>query len=301
MWIIRGLSSHPQFCELLYLWGCDSSGKDTLVRLIQGLFGEGPDRLSHSEAGSWLTSKNTGGREGHTSRLMAFKGSRFSIISEMPDEEIQTDDIKRLTEHQGALVAGRKAYATEPEAWRPMGIFVVTSNFPAKCKNDDGMARRLKPVGTKFRFRAQPEQVNDRPARPGLSKEIAQGDYSSELFFALRGAFALLARCRGSELEPVPAQVREELDELFARSSSEATATWLEASTLPVSRSDASPGKELAEAAAVGLGVQVRIARQLLLRAGAVEVVNGRRQRVYAWAHPAAGECTAAPGLKLKA
>ena len=131
------------------------------------------------------------------------------------------------------------------------------------------MERRLKPLSTRFLFKAKPALPTGRQAAPELPGLIARGGYASQLFWFVKGAFVLLQRCKGPELQPVPHEVQEELREMFARGDSTVVVERLKANTKPCPRAEATKASAITEAMARACGLELRVAKQQLLRAGA--------------------------------
>ena len=145
-WVARMLSSHPCFTECLYLWGSAGAGKDALVSSLVAFLGDGRTEYVNTENGAWLAAATRRDREAASPKLMAMKGARLLLFSEVPEHSgLNTSDLRPLTEQMGSMIAGRDNYSG-PSPFHPMGAVLSTSNYAATVQNTDdpGTERRLK-------------------------------------------------------------------------------------------------------------------------------------------------------------
>ncbi|CAE7882852.1 unnamed protein product, partial [Symbiodinium necroappetens] len=159
----RAVAALERLCELLYLHGPGSSGKDVLMLILLRFLGYEPQHYGLLVSGRYFVAGAKSGKESASPQLDQMRGKRFIWGSEVPEhDDLDTDFLKALCEQGGAPLTGRGLYRN-PRSFRPMGVFCATSNFPPKVKqiDDDGWARRAREWQTEARFVARPTKITE--------------------------------------------------------------------------------------------------------------------------------------------
>ena len=207
----RAIVALERLCELLYLHGPGSSGKDVLMLLLLRFLGYEPCNYGLLVSGRYFVAGARCGKESASPQLDQMRGKRFIWGSEVPEhDDLDTDFLKALCEQGGAPLTGRGLYRN-PRSFRPMGVFCATSNFPPKVKqiDDDGWARRAREWQTEARFVAHPSKLTEHKADDSLKSKINSGYFHAEMnFFALGLHNSLSEELNpGTELLPKPPQM----------------------------------------------------------------------------------------------
>ncbi|CAE7431504.1 unnamed protein product, partial [Symbiodinium sp. CCMP2456] len=207
----RAIVALERLCELFYLHGPGSSGKDVLMLILLRFLGYEPQHYGLLVSGRYFVAGAKSGKESASPHLDQMRGKRFIWGSEVPEhEDLDTDFLKALCEQGGAPLTGRGLYRN-PRSFRPMGVFCATSNFPPKVKqiDDDGWARRAREWQTEARFVARPTKITEHKADDSLKKKINDGCFHAEMNFFALGFFNSLSEelNPGTELLPKPPQM----------------------------------------------------------------------------------------------
>ncbi|CAE7251057.1 unnamed protein product, partial [Symbiodinium sp. CCMP2456] len=207
----RAIVALERLCELFYLHGPGSSGKDVLMLILLRFLGYEPQHYGLLVSGRYFVAGAKSGKESASPQLDQMRGKRFIWGSEVPEhEDLDTDFLKALCEQGGAPLTGRGLYRN-PRSFRPMGVFCATSNFPPKVKqiDDDGWARRAREWQTEARFVARPTKITEHKADDSLKKKINDGCFHAEMNFFAFGLFNSLSEelNPGTELMPKPPQM----------------------------------------------------------------------------------------------
>ncbi|CAE7261606.1 unnamed protein product, partial [Symbiodinium sp. CCMP2456] len=207
----RAIVALERLCELFYLHGPGSSGKDVLMLILLRFLGYEPQHYGLLVSGRYFVAGAKSGKESASPQLDQMRGKRFIWGSEVPEhEDLDTDFLKALCEQGGAPLTGRGLYRN-PRSFRPMGVFCATSNFPPKVKqiDDDGWARRAREWQTEARFVARPSKITEHKADDSLKKKINDGYFHAEMNFFALGLFNSLSEelNPGTELLPKPPQM----------------------------------------------------------------------------------------------
>ena len=207
----RAIVALERLCELFYLHGPGSSGKDVLMLILLRFLGYEPQHYGLLVSGRYFVAGAKSGKESASPQLDQMRGKRFIWGSEVPEhDDLDTDFLKALCEQGGAPLTGRGLYRN-PRSFRPMGVFCATSNFPPKVKqiDDDGWARRAREWQTEARFVARPTKITEHKADDSLKKKINDGCFHAEMNFFALGLYNSLSEelNPGTELMPKPPQM----------------------------------------------------------------------------------------------
>ncbi|CAE7767204.1 unnamed protein product, partial [Symbiodinium sp. KB8] len=133
----RMVAALERLCELLYLHGPGSSGKDVLMLIPFRFLGYEPQHYGLFVSGRYFVAGAKSGKESASPQLDQMRGKRFIWGFEVPEyDDLDTDFLKALCEQGGAPLMGRGLHRN-PRSFRPMGVFCATSNFPPKVKQID--------------------------------------------------------------------------------------------------------------------------------------------------------------------
>ena len=206
----RMVAALERLCELLYLHGPGSSGKDVLMLIPFRFLGYEPQHYGLFVSGRYFVAGAKSGKESASPQLDQMRGKRFIWGFEVPEyDDLDTDFLKALCEQGGAPLMGRGLHRN-PRSFRPMGVFCATSNFPPKVKqiDDDGWARRARKWQTEARFVARPTKITEHKADDSLKKKINDGCFHAEMNFFALGLYNSLSEelNPGTELVPKPPQ-----------------------------------------------------------------------------------------------
>ncbi|CAE7735384.1 unnamed protein product [Symbiodinium sp. CCMP2592] len=207
----RGVGALERLCELLYIHGPGSSGKDVLMLILLCFLGYEPWNYGLLVSGRYFVAGAKSGKESASPQLDQMRGKRFIWGSEVPEhDDLDTDFLKALCEQGGAPLTGRGLYRN-PRSFRSMGVFCATSNFPPKVKqiDDDGWARRAREWQTEARFVAHPTKLTEHKADDSLKRKINSGCFHAEMNFFAFGFYNSLSEelNPGTELLPKPPQM----------------------------------------------------------------------------------------------
>jgi hypothetical protein len=237
--------------------------------------------------------------------LLSWVGKRLVLFSEMPDQPLNVELLKSLTEQQGATISGRQLYKGEYENFHPtFGMLGLSQHTPTVNKlSDTGLSRRIKPSMTTQEFVVNPDPNNpyQSKADEGLKTRIVAGEFSNDLFWFCATAYMTLGEhiCKRQEVLPVPERIEENLQMLFANAQKDVdddVRDWLVTMTDPVPRNEASGYTEILDACFTWFGPMKKwfkangskdmsLAKASILAVGAkIQPLNGRR--ILIWKHP---------------
>jgi len=301
----RAASGWAKFCEFLYIHGAGSSGKDVVLSLLMRFFGKVLERnYGATLPGSFVTSGRKADRESATPFLASCEACRLYWLSETPEhDDFSVDLMKPLTEQQGGAMPARGLHRA-PKPFRPMGLAVVTSNFPLKIKNvdDDGSERRINVWDTKYKFVEHPTQLTHKRADPKLKDLIDAGEFNIELSFFARYLYITLSDdiCRRSEIVPKPAAIVENNKSLFQGNNADRIQAWLTKKTDPVVRRDGAAHTTIKHKLQELFSLSEKGLNAILIKIGITPggVGNSQNVRVLLWKHPRWTKAEV-PALKL--
>ncbi|CAE7284306.1 unnamed protein product, partial [Symbiodinium sp. CCMP2456] len=192
----RALSGYARICELLYMYGCGSSGKDVIFLPLLTFLGHEAFNYGAILPGRFVT---------------ACRSAEANAAT--PFQEF----MKAFCEQQGAPISGR-ALNRGPRSWRPQGLLFCTSNHAPRVQNseDDGWTRRARVWETQHRFVANPTGPAERKGDDGLKARIQSGAFNAELLYFAMGLYGSLKERfnPGTMLIPMPAEMRDVQAEL---------------------------------------------------------------------------------------
>ena len=140
--------------------GCGRNGKSLMIELMEKVLGE--YKVSLQSTGICTPKRPSVGQT--SSEIMALKGARYVVISELAKGEIMNEGIlKQFT--GGDMIQGRGLYDTNLTEFKPQFKLVVCTNFLPEVKaQDEGTWRRIRVVPFMSLFTENPVQ-ND-PHKP---------------------------------------------------------------------------------------------------------------------------------------
>ena len=226
--IARSILGEEHLCEMLYLFGGGSSGKDVLNLLIFAVLGLGVDNLGVMLPGRYLVAGGQSGNENASPLLARMERKRAVWVSEVPRHtDLNEEFVKPFCEQGGAPVPARKLNKA-PRDFVPTSVLIATSNHPAQVQRtsateDNGWDRRLRLLETRVKFTAKTGDLhcNEMKADDSLKARVNLGHYNASLLFFVGELFPTLKPRfnEGSELIPKPASM-EELEREFASKQS---------------------------------------------------------------------------------
>ena len=305
----RWLSGHEAFVDFLYVWGYGGSGKDFFWSLLAALFGDGDDNYAVGETGEFMIQMKATSKEGPSPTLMSWMGKRLLCFTEMPQQPLDLDALKPLTEQRGVKKKGRKLYQG-PQAFHPTFGLLATSQWPASINaaDDTGAARRMKMWMTTQIFKSKPDLNNpsEHLADDDLHRDVLKGVLALSLFHLVAPAYQTLSPliCKRGEILPIPPRIAEDTEKIFTAVGGFDFTGWLTTKTLWVPRAEATVGTVLVDKLVKDTGMEMRTVKQELVKIGVVSTGNGK-DRIYVWRHPTWVKETKAltgappPGLQL--
>ena len=294
---------NPRFCELLYLWGPGSSGKDTVMMIFLKFFGEDPHNYGVVLNGDFLVGSKGGNKEGASPFLSATQGKRLLWASEVPKHEsLQLDLVKQYCEQAGAPISARKLYKG-PVTFRAMGGVVTTSNYPPNLEkaHDDGFERRLRVWESKARFTQNPTTLTEVKSDDTLKERIMRGDFNSEVLWWVLGLAATLTEevNPGTVLLPRPACMLDAEAVVKPEKDPKQSLLGFLGECKPVEREAGTKFEVLRDVAATALRVSKAEAGSLLTQAGVSRKFCKAGFNVAVWKHPSWKKEGAEPALQL--
>jgi len=252
-WVARVLGALPHFCELLYVYGPPSCGKDVDALFMQELLGPSFTSSMPTTDVIKMPGQQERGVEASTPSMAALQGRRVALVPEVPEGLFAWHRLKHFVEQQGVRVATR-GNCQAPSYHNPTFTIFMWSNHPPNMGSEDGAARRTAAVEMGAQY-GRVESVEDAQFRDdqGLKYRIQQGAYRLDMLWT---AVAWLPALRTYATSiPKPAAV--------ARWSQAAVPnplkTWVAAGNLERCRpSEASRTVEMKKAAGELIGVGAR-------------------------------------------
>lgn len=198
---------------LLILRGGGENGKSTILNAIKQALGDYgifvSDRVLLSDPGS------------HPTELMDFRGARFTLTEELPDEARL--NVKRLKDVVGTPTMKARRMRQDPvEFAATHSLFISTNPLPLVTDTDHGTWRRLALVEFPYRYVRPPavpdERRGERLGDPGLRDRLRDGQAQREgvLLWLVQGAVRWYAA--GKAMPPHPASVLRDTQEWRAKS-----------------------------------------------------------------------------------
>ncbi|CAE7254134.1 unnamed protein product [Symbiodinium sp. CCMP2592] len=232
LWVLRfisrGILGEEHLCELLYLWGGGSSGKDVLNLLIFAVLGLGAENLGVMLPGRYLVAGGHPANENASPLLARMERKRAVWVSEVPHHtHLNEDFVKPFCEQGGAPVPARRLNKA-PRDFIPTSVLLATSNHPAQVERksmteDNGWDRRLRLLETKVKFTAKKEDLecNEMKADDNLKARVNLGHYNASLLFLVGELYPTLKPRynEGTELVPKPACMEEAEKEFASKQS----------------------------------------------------------------------------------
>ena len=209
----RAVTGYPRICELLWLYGCGSSGKDVIFLPLLEFLGHECFNYGAILPGRFVTACKSADANSATPFQDQLQGKRGVWVSEVPcHDNLNEDFLKGYCEQEGSPVSGR-ALNRGPRSWRPQGLLFCTSNHAPRVLHaeDDGWTRRARVWETKVRFVANPSGPAERLAEDGLKRCIQAGEFDSEILYFAKGLYASLKERYnpGTMLIPMPQEMTE--------------------------------------------------------------------------------------------
>jgi putative DNA primase/helicase len=198
---------------LLILRGGGENGKSTILNAVKQALGDYgifvSDRVLLSDPGS------------HPTELMDFRGARFTLTEELPDEARL--NVKRLKDVVGTPTMKARRMRQDPvEFPATHSLFISTNPLPLVTDTDHGTWRRLALVEFPYRFtkpgHEPDESRGERRGDPGLRDRLRDGQAQREavLLWLVRGAVAWYAA--GKVMPAHPQSVQDDTAEWRAKS-----------------------------------------------------------------------------------
>jgi putative DNA primase/helicase len=198
---------------LLILRGGGENGKSTILNAIKQALGDYgifvSDRVLLSDPGS------------HPTELMDFRGARFTLTEELPDEARL--NVKRLKDVVGTPTMKARRMRQDPvEFAATHSLFISTNPLPLVTDTDHGTWRRLALVEFPYRFTkpGQPvdESRGERKGDAGLRDRLRDGVAQREavLLWLVQGAVEWYAA--GKAMPQHPESVLRDTQEWRAKS-----------------------------------------------------------------------------------
>ncbi|CAE7784050.1 unnamed protein product [Symbiodinium sp. CCMP2592] len=224
----RALSGYARICELLWMYGCGSSGKDVIYLPLMTFLGHESFNYGAILPGQFVTACRAAEAHAATPFQDQLQGKRGVWASEIPaHDNLNEGFLKGYCEQEGAPIAGR-ALNRGPRSWRPQGLLFCTSNHAPRVQDseDDGWTRRARVWETQHRFVANPTGPCERKGDDTLKGRIQSGAFNSELLYFAMGLYGSLKERYnpGTMLLPMPVEMRDIQAEL-ARSNPQRTAS----------------------------------------------------------------------------
>ena len=146
--------------------GGGENGKSTLTAMLLGALGEYaalmPEQLLLAQQGD------------HPTALMELLGVRLAISEELPEGHAL--NVKRLKDVAGTPVMRGRRMRQDFVAWEPTHSLFVSSNYePRVAETDHGTWRRLALVRFPYRYVAEPQHDDERPADRRLRGRVKAG------------------------------------------------------------------------------------------------------------------------------
>lgn len=160
---------------LLILRGGGENGKSTILNAIKQALGDYgifvSDRVLLSDPGS------------HPTELMDFRGARFTLTEELPDEARL--NVKRLKDVVGTPTMKARRMRQDPVEFAATHSFFISTNpLPLVTDTDHGTWRRLALVEFPYRFTKPGQQPDERRGErrgdPGLRDRLRDGQRQRE-------------------------------------------------------------------------------------------------------------------------
>lgn len=195
---------------LLILQGGGENGKSTILNAVKTAVGAYGTYISDRVL---LSDPNA-----HPTELMDFRGARFALTEELPDEARL--NVKRLKDVVGTpTIKGRYMRQDTVEFAATHSFFLSTNPIPLVSDTDHGTWRRLALVRFPYRYRKAHETLDgpdDRRGDPGLRDRLKDGERQREavLRWLVKGA----ARWYAAGMPAQPASVVEDTADWRANS-----------------------------------------------------------------------------------
>lgn len=198
---------------LLILRGGGQNAKSTLLNAVKECLGDYgifvSDRVLLSDPGT------------HPTELMDFRGARFAMAEELPDEARL--NVKRLKDTIGTPTMKARRMRQDPvEFPSTHGFFVSTNPLPLVTETDHGTWRRLALVEFPYTYRGPGESVDEsrgeRRGDPGLRDRLRHGERQREAVLRWLVAGAQRWYAADKVMPSHPERVREDTAEWRASS-----------------------------------------------------------------------------------
>ena len=207
IWVVRlfasAISADASKTMFTYLFGPGGSGKDTVVMLMTALLGTGKNNLTRFLKKTFFIKEQD--PESASPFLVSLVAARWVVVTEVPAKPILGDNLKDVTEPQGAELIARPLYGP-PVSFHPFFRLVIMSNheFKVEEEDDSGVWRRDTRLTHSQLFKATPTETHHSKANPKVKGAIKRGDYAMETF-ALAFAFVSgLGVVEGDVILPMP-------------------------------------------------------------------------------------------------
>ena len=225
VWVLRlyasAVSGDANKCMFTYFFGPGGSGKDTVVLLLTTLLGTKRSNYTRFLKKGYFLKETS--PESPSPFLCGLVGARWVVCTEIPKKVIIPDNLKDLTECQGAELVARGLYS-DPISFHPMFRLVIMSNHEFIVPNEDtGIERRHANLTHTKLFKSNPVNQNHIQSDPTIKKRIKKGEFVHEVFALLKAFIPSLNDVPGDLLLPLPESQQhdkaEGADDAFALDS----------------------------------------------------------------------------------
>ena len=158
--------------EVMFIFhGSGNNGKSTILKVARSIFGPNgcslsPETLTSTGAG------NSASAGSARADLIALQGKRFAVIPETEERaRLKEATVKRLVSIDE--IAARGVYETKMRYFSPTWVPIMATNYlPRIDGTDEGIWRRVRPIGFNRNFDTDPKIKRDRNRSSRLRAEL---------------------------------------------------------------------------------------------------------------------------------
>ena len=158
--------------ELMFIfYGSGNNGKSTILKAVRSVLGQHGCSLSPETLTSTGNSSN-GTAGGARADLVALQGKRFAVIPETEERaRLKEATVKRLVSIDE--IAARGVYESNMRYFTPTWVPIMATNYlPRIDGTDDGIWRRVRPIGFNRNFDNDPKVRRDAGRSTRLRAEL---------------------------------------------------------------------------------------------------------------------------------
>jgi hypothetical protein len=204
IWVLRlfasAVAADATKTMFTYFFGPGGSGKDTVILLLTSLLGSKKYNYSRFLKKNFFVKESA--PDAPSPYLAALVGARWVVCTEVPKGAINPDNVKDITDPQGAELLARSLYS-DPVSFCPMFRLNIMSNEEFMTA-DGGVKRRQVNVHHTRLFKSMPTESHHVQSDPTFKRAIKRGAYVHETFALLAAFIPSLCTIQGDQIQPLP-------------------------------------------------------------------------------------------------